>query len=58
MVEGKHLNLGVSRHKAIHVVIDLLEYEASVHESEAALSEKGNERLEIRISLGFSLHKL
>lgn len=30
-------NLGVSRHKAVHVVVDLLEYEASVHEGEAAL---------------------
>lgn len=30
-------NLGVPRHKAVHVVVDLLEYEASVHEGEAAL---------------------
>lgn len=30
-------NLGVSRHKAVHVVVDLLEYEASVHEGETAL---------------------
>lgn len=30
-------NLGVSRHKAVHVVVDLLEYKASVHEGEAAL---------------------
>lgn len=30
-------NLGVSRHKAVHVVVDLLEYKASVHEGETAL---------------------
>lgn len=33
-------DLGVSGHEAVHVVVDLLEYEASVHEGEAALSEK------------------
>lgn len=36
----KAFNLGVSRHKAVHVVVDLLEYEASVHEGEAALCEE------------------
>ncbi len=40
MAAGVPSNLGVSRHKAVHVVVDLLEYEASVHEGEAALSEK------------------
>lgn len=33
-------HLGVSRHKAVHVVVDLLEDEASVHESKAALRGK------------------
>lgn len=40
-VAAEAFNLGVSRHKAVHVVVDLLEYEASVHEGEAALREKG-----------------
>lgn len=30
-------HLGVSRNKAVHVVVDLLQHEASVHEGEAAL---------------------
>ena len=40
MVAGEPVHLGVAGHKAVHVVVDLLEYEASVHEGEAALSEK------------------
>lgn len=34
---GKISYLGVSRHKAVHVVVDLLEDKAPVHEGEAAL---------------------
>lgn len=30
-------NLGVSRDKTVHVVVDLLEHKASVHEGEAPL---------------------
>lgn len=41
--DRRAFNLGVSRHKAVHVVVDLLEYEASVHEGEAALREKVSE---------------
>lgn len=37
-------HLGVAGHKAVHVVVDLLEYKAPVHEGEAALSEKVRER--------------
>ena len=40
MGAGEPVHLGVAGHKAVHVVVDLLEYEASVHEGEAALSEK------------------
>ncbi len=40
---GELFHLGVSRHKAVDVVVDLLEYEASVHEGEAALSKKISE---------------
>lgn len=37
-------HLGVAGHKAVHVVVDLLEYKAPVHEGEAALSEKVRKR--------------
>lgn len=43
MVAGETFNLGVSGHKAVHIVVDLLEYKASVHEGEAALGEKVSE---------------
>lgn len=51
MVAGEPLNLGVSGYKAVHVVVDLLEYEASVHEGEAALSEEVSEHTLLYISL-------
>lgn len=41
-------NLGVSRNKAVQVVVDLLKYKASVHEGEAALCGKGNKYNERR----------
>lgn len=34
------VHLWVSRHETVHVVVDLLKHEASVHEGEAALVEK------------------
>lgn len=40
MVAVEPFNLGVSGHKTVHVVVDLLENEASVHEGEAALRGK------------------
>lgn len=41
-------NLGVSRNKAVQVVVDLLKYKASVHEGEAALCGKRNKYNERR----------
>lgn len=42
---GGGAHLGISRHKAVHVVVDLLKHKASVHEGEAALSGKDKQTI-------------